>query len=83
MRRIPTDPTTAMDERRAVLRDLEAVEARFRAERGRHREATAKIRTDLHTVVKRGEAAGVSITSMAKAMKISRGRLKRLLDTLG
>ncbi len=70
------------DRRAEILRGIESVESKFRAERERHAGITATLRAELHTLVQEGDEAGVSLTSMAKAMKISRGRLKRMIEQL-
>jgi predicted DNA-binding protein (UPF0251 family) len=72
----------ATTRRRDVFERIEAIEQRFREERERHVTAQAAIRADLHEVMREGDELGLSLTSMAKALKISRGRLKRLLATL-
>jgi hypothetical protein len=69
-------------EREEVIGRIEAVEARFREEEQRHRSAIAAMRYDLHTAVTQGEEAGISVASMAKALKISRSRLKRMMESL-
>jgi hypothetical protein len=69
-------------ERDAILRDIEALEGRFRFELDRHNANLAAMRGELHRIVERGDQLGVSVTAMAKAMKISRGRLTRMLDQL-
>ena len=73
---------TNKNDREAILRALEALESRFRDEHARHVSATAEMRAELHEIVKRGDSLGVSASSMAKAMKISRGRLTRMLKAL-
>lgn len=71
------------DDRRAeILRGIEAVEGKFRVERERHAGVTATLRAELHALVQEGDKAGVSLSSMAKAMNISRGRLKRMIEQL-
>ncbi len=67
---------TAESERADVLRQIEALERRFREEGERHNAKLGEMRDELHRLMERGDALGVSITSMAKAMSVSRGRLK-------
>lgn len=73
----------ATKQRTVVLDGLRAVERRFREERARHSAAIAPIREELWRLVEQGDALGLSITSMAKEIKVSRGRLKRMIQRLG
>ena len=70
-------------QRKVVLDGLREVELRFREERARHSAAVAPIREELWRLVEQGDALGLSITSMAKEIKVSRGRLKRMIQRLG
>jgi len=64
------------------IEDVEILERRYREENERHRTATAEMRAELHALLQRGETAGISVSSIAKALSISRGRLNRMLDDL-
>ncbi len=66
----------------AVLRQIEALEGRFRSEQERHAANLAEMRNELNQLVQRGDDLGISVTAMSKAMKISRGRLNRMLQEL-
>lgn len=69
-------------QRKVVLDGLREVERRFSEERSRHSAAIAPIREELWRLVERGDTLGLSITSMAKEIKVSRGRLKRMIQRL-
>jgi hypothetical protein len=69
-------------QRKVVLNGLREVERRFSEERARHSATIAPIREELWRLVERGDTLGLSITSMAKEIKVSRGRLKRMIQTL-
>jgi hypothetical protein len=73
---------TAEAEREAVLAGLRSVDQRFEAERERHEDTVQAIRPDMHALLARGTAAGVGVTSMSKALGISRGRLNRIIRDL-
>jgi hypothetical protein len=73
----------AAQRRKVVLDGLREVERRFREERARHSAAIAPIREELWRLVEQGDTLGLSITSMAKEIKVSRGRLKRMIQRLG
>jgi len=73
----------AAQQRKVVLDGLREVERRFREERARHSAAIAPIREELWRLVEQGDTLGLSLTSMAKEIKVSRGRLKRMIQRLG
>jgi hypothetical protein len=75
---VPADQS----KRSAIIHGLEALERRFREEQDRNAAALAEMQNELHELAKRGADLGISVTAMSKAMKVSRGRLKRMIESL-
>jgi hypothetical protein len=54
---------------------LRLIEDDFERERDRHERSMQESRAQMHDLIAQGIAAGVGVTSMAKALHMSRGRL--------